>query len=196
VDSESLTHQYPQVLLSAEQIHKRVQEIGKQITRDFQGKTAYVVCVLESGFIFAADLLRELDVPVICQFVKPWSTQSSDNTTEIFYSPEVAVEGQDVLLVEAIVQSGVTTEFLIRNLIGRGAKSVKLATLLDKQSARRVSLQPDYYGFLLNESFVVGYGLGGSHLGRNLPYVAVGKEQAEGAGDFGLRPTPQGVNEV
>jgi len=196
VASESLTQQYPQVLLSAEQIHKRVQEMGKQITRDFQGKTAYIVCVLENGFIFVADLLRELDVPVICQFVKPWSTEASDNTTEIFYSPEVAVEGQNVLLVEAIVQSGVTTEFLMRNLMGRGARSVKLATLLDKQSARRVSLQPDYYGFLVNESFVVGYGLGGSHLGRNLPYIAVGKEQTEGTRDFGTRPTPRSSNEV
>jgi hypoxanthine phosphoribosyltransferase len=76
------------------------------------------------------------------------------------------------LLVEALVQSGITSEFLIRNLVGRGAAGVKLAVLLDKQSARRVSLQPDYFGFLMNESFVVGYGLGEPHLGRNLPYIA------------------------
>jgi hypoxanthine phosphoribosyltransferase len=82
------------------------------------------------------------------------------------------VKGQHVLLVEALVQSGLTSEFLIRNLVGRGAASVKLAVLLDKQSARRVSLQPDYFGFLMNENFVVGYGLGERHLGRNLPYIA------------------------
>jgi len=82
------------------------------------------------------------------------------------------VKGQHVLLVEALVQSGLTSEFLIRNLVGRGAASVKLAVLLDKQSARRVSLQPDYFGFLVNENFVVGYGLGERHLGRNLPYIA------------------------
>jgi hypoxanthine phosphoribosyltransferase len=196
VASKSLTQQYPKVLLSADQIRNRVQEMGKQITKDFQGKTAYVVCVLENGFIFVADLLRELDVPVICQFVKPWSTESSANTTEIFYSPEVEVQGKNVLLVEALVESGVTTEFLMRNLVGRGASSVRLAALLDKQSARRVSLQPDYYGFLLNESFVVGYGLGGSHLGRNLPYIAVAKEQAQSVRDFGTRPTPGSANEV
>lgn len=193
---ESLTQQYPKVFLSAEQIRKRVAEMAKQITRDFQGKTIYVVCVMENGFIFVADLLRELDVPVICQFVKPWSTESRAGTTEIFYSGEVQVQGANVLLVDALVESGVTTEFLIRNLMGRGASSVKLATLLDKQSARRVSLQPDYYGFLLNESFVVGYGLGGAHLARNLPYIAIARDQAQGIRDFGTRPTPRSANEV
>lgn len=86
------------------------------------------------------------------------------------------MQGQHVLLVEALVQSGVTTEFLMRNLAGRGAASVKLAALLDKQSARRVSLQPDYFGFLMTESFVIGYGLGAQLLGRNLPYIAARAE--------------------
>jgi hypoxanthine phosphoribosyltransferase len=175
--STSFLEQYPRVLLSEEQIKKRVREMGRQITSDFQGKTAYVICVLENAFVFAADLLRELDVPVICQFVKPSTSESDADTTEIFFSPEVEVAGRDVLLVEALVQSGVTTEFLIRNLMVRGANSVKLAILLDKQSARRVSLQPDYFGFLLNERFVVGYGLGGTHLGRNLPYIAMVEEE-------------------
>ena len=176
--SNSLNRQYPNVLVSADQIRKRVQEMGREISNDFQGKTVYVVCVLDNAFMFVADLVRELDIPVICQFMKPWSSEASATTTEIFYSPEVQVAGQHVLLVEALVQSGVTSEFLIRNLMGRGASSVKLAALLDKQSARRVHLQPDYYGFLLNESFVVGYGLGGTHLGRNLPYVAIAGEEA------------------
>jgi len=178
VASNSLSRQYPNALVSADQIRKRVQEMGREINRDFQGKTVYVVCVLDNAFIFVADLVRELDVPVICQFMKPWPSEASATTTEIFYSPEVQVAGQHVLLVEALVQSGVTSEFLIRNLMGRGASSVKLAALLDKQSARRVHLQPDYYGFLLNESFVVGYGLGGTHLGRNLPYIAIAGEEA------------------
>jgi hypoxanthine phosphoribosyltransferase len=179
VATNSLTQQYPRVLLSEEQIRKRVKEIGRRINEDFQGKTLYVVCVLENGFIFVADLLRELDIPVICQFVTP-SFSEIDGATRIFYSPEVEVRGQHVLLVEAVVQSGITTEFLMRNLAGRGASSVKLAVFLDKQSARRVSLQPDYYGFLLNEAFVVGYGLGGSHLGRNLPYVALAGGEPQG----------------
>jgi hypoxanthine phosphoribosyltransferase len=164
--------EYSRVLLSAEQIRKRVQEMARQISADFQGKTVHVVGVMENGFIFMADLVRELDLPVVCQFVRAEFKESNPSTTEIFFTPEVDVKGQHVLLVEALVQSGVTSEFLLRNLMGRGAASVKLAVLLDKQSARRVSLQPDYFGFLMNESFVVGYGLGEPHFGRNLPYVA------------------------
>ena len=131
-----------------------------------------MVAVMENGFIFMADLVRELDIPVVCQFVKGEFNDEHPSTMEIFYSPEVEVAGKDVLLVEALIQSGVTSEFLLRNLAGRGASSVKLAVLLDKQAARRVSLQPDYFGFLLNDSFVVGYGLGDVHSGRNLPYIA------------------------
>lgn len=164
--------EYPKVLLSAEQIRNRVQEMARQITHDFQGRTIHVVGVMENGFVFMADLVRELELPVVCQFVKAEFNDSDPNTTEIFFSPEIDVRGQHVLLVEVLVQSGITSEFLIRHMISREAASVKLAVLLDKQSARRVSLQPDYFGFLMNESFVVGYGLGERHLGRNLPYIA------------------------
>ncbi len=170
--SSGVQTEYPRVLLSAEQIRKRVQEMARQISRDFDGRTIHVVCVMENGFVFMADLVRELSGPVVCQFVKAEFDDSNPSTTEIFFSPEIDVKGQHVLLVEALVQSGITSEFLLRNLVGRGAASVKLAVLLDKQSARRVSLQPDYFGFLMNESFVVGYGLGERHLGRNLPYIA------------------------
>ncbi len=172
VQSEYLQSEFPRVLLSAEQIRKRVQEMARQISSDFQGKTIHVVGVMENGFILMADLVRELELNVVCQFVKAEFNDADPSTTEIFFSPEIDVKGQHVLLVEALVQSGVTSEFLIRNLMGRGAASVKLAVLLDKQSARRVSLQPDYFGFLMNESFVVGYGLGERHFGRNLPFIA------------------------
>jgi hypoxanthine phosphoribosyltransferase len=170
--SGSLQQEYPKVLISAEQIRKRVQEMARQISRDYQGQTIYVVGVMENGFVFMADLVRELDVPVVCHFVKPEFKDASASTTEIFFTPEVNVQGQHVLLVEAIIQSGVTSDFLIRHFQGRGASSVRLAVLLDKQASRRVSLQPDYFGFLMNHSFVVGYGLGNPHVGRNLPYIA------------------------
>ncbi|MGB8129375.1 MAG: phosphoribosyltransferase family protein [Candidatus Angelobacter sp.] len=168
----SVQSEYPRILLSAEQIKKRVQEMARRISADFQGKTIHAVGVMENGFVFMADLVRELDLDVVCQFVKAESKEANSSTIEIFFSPELDVKGQHVLLVEALVQSGITSEFLIRNLVGRGAASVRLAVLLDKQSARRVSLQPDYFGFLMNENFVVGYGLGERHLGRNLPYIA------------------------
>lgn len=172
MNSDGIVKEYPRILLSAEQIRKRVQELARQISADFKGKTVYAIGVLENGFIFMSDLVRELEVPVVCQFVKPAFKEPNSTTTEIFFSPEIDVHGQHVLLVEALVQSGITSEFLLRNLAARGAATVKLAVLLDKQSARRVPLQPDYFGFLMNESFVVGYGLGAPHLGRNLPYIA------------------------
>jgi hypoxanthine phosphoribosyltransferase len=169
------------VLISEEQIDKRVREIARQISEDFRGRTIYAVCVLENAFMFMADLVRAIDVPVVCQFVKP-EFREMPQGMEIFFSPEVEVTGADVLLIEALVQTGVTSEFLMRNLYGRGAKSVKLVAMLDKQSARRVSLQPDYFGFLIEEAFVVGYGLGAPDLGRNLPYVAHRVENPATAG--------------
>ncbi len=174
--SEARAVQTERVLLSAEQIQKRVKEVARQISEDYKGKTLHAVCVLENGFMFMADLIRDITVPLVCQFVKPEFTEvqtGSVTTTEIFFSPEIKVEGQHVLLIEALVQSGITSDFLIRNVMARGAASVKLAVLLDKQTARRISLQPDYFGFLIDESFVVGYGLGAPHLGRNLPYIGV-----------------------
>lgn len=165
------------VVVTTEQIQKRIAAIGRQITDDYQGKTLNVVCVLENGFLFAADLIRSLDLPTVCHFVKPFTREILKNnvtTTEIFFSPELEVKGNDVLLVEGLMETGVTTEFLVRNLIGRGATSVRVATLLDRTSQRRVGIQPDYFGFLINEEFVFGYGLGAPELGRNLPYVAAG----------------------
>ena len=174
--SEARAVQTERVLLTAEQIQKRVKELARQISEDYKGKTLHAVCVLENGFMFMADLLRDVTVPVVCQFVKPEFTDvqtGTVTTTEIFFSPEIRVQGEHVLLIEALVQSGITSDFLIRNVMGRGAASVKLAVLLDKQTARRISLQPDYFGFLIDESFVVGSGLGAPQLGRNLPYIGV-----------------------
>jgi hypoxanthine phosphoribosyltransferase len=170
--SNSLSQEFPRVLLSADQIRKRIQEMARQIAKDFAGKTLYMVAVMENGFVFVSDLMRELDLPIVCQFVRGEYKQPDQATMEIFYAPEVDVRDKDVLLVEALIESGITSEFLLRNLIGRGASSVKLAVLLDKQASRRVSLQPDYFGFLMSDVFVVGYGLGAPHLGRNLPYIA------------------------
>jgi hypoxanthine phosphoribosyltransferase len=161
-------------LFSAEQIQKRVAEIARQVSKDYQDKSLNVVCVLENGFMFMADIVRQLEIPVICQFVRPEfkdTLKGSTATTEIFFTPEVEVTGRNILLIEALVQTGVTSEFLIRNFTSRGAATVKLAALLDKQSERKVSLTPDYLGFLLDEQYVVGYGLGAPQLGRNLPFI-------------------------
>lgn len=162
------------ILLNAEQIQKRIRELARQITDDYHGKTCSVVAVLENGFMFVSDLVRYLEVPVTCQFIKPHMQELSGggiSRKEINYSPSVEVRGQHVLLVEGLVQSGITSDYLMHHFKSQGAVSVKLAAFLDKSSSRRVSLRPDYFGFVLDESFVAGYGLGSPHLNRNLPYV-------------------------
>jgi hypoxanthine phosphoribosyltransferase len=161
------------VIIPADQIQKRVREMARQISDDYNGKTVHALGILENGFIFLADLVRALEVPVICQFVKPRYREDLGNMLEIFFSHELDIRDQYVLLVEGLVHSGVTTEFLMNDLRARGAASVKLATLLDRQSARRVQLQPDYFGFLVDSAFLMGYGLGSpEQTNRNLPYLA------------------------
>jgi hypoxanthine phosphoribosyltransferase len=168
-------------VIAAEQIRKRVKELGRQISDDYQGQTIQALAVLENAFMFMADLVRALDVPVICQFIKPkYSKQPVSDAgnpaaeiMEIFFSHEPDIRGQHILLVEGLVHSGVTSEFLMSDLRARGAASVKLVTLLDRQSARRVALQPDYFGFLVDDVFLVGYGLGAvEQTNRNIPYLA------------------------
>ena len=162
-------------IIPAEQIHKRVREMGRQISDDYRDHTLHVLGILENGFMFMADLVRSMEITVICQFIKPKYTRRVDGNVEsmeIFFSHDAEVKGKDILLVEGLVHSGVTGEFLINDLRARGAASVKLATLLDRQSARRVRLQPDYFGFLVDEVFVVGYGLGSAEqTGRNFPGI-------------------------
>ena len=163
-------------VISADQIQKRIRELGRQISDDYRNETVVALGILENSFIFMSDLVRALDVPVICTFIKPRYKQSKQGETallEIQFSHELAIEGKHVLLVEGLVHSGVTTEFLMSDLRARGAASVKLATLLDRQAARRVQLQPDYFGFLVDDAFLCGYGLGSpEQTGRNLPYLA------------------------
>lgn len=167
----------PRPVISTEQIQKRVKELGRQISDDYKGQTIQMLAVLENAFMFQADLVRALEVPVVCQFIKPkyskTQAESSNEVMEIFFSHEPDIHGQHILLVEGLVHSGVTSEFLMSDLRSRGAASVKLVTLLDRQSARRVPLQPDYFGFLVDETFLVGYGLGEvEQTSRNLPFLA------------------------
>src|SRR5246500_4573460 len=169
----------PRQVISAEQIQKRVKELARQISDDYRGQTIQMLAVLENAFMFQADLVRALEVPVVCQFIKPKYTRpeagSGSDVMEIFFSHEPDIPGKHILLVEGLVHSGVTSEFLMNDLRARGAASVKLVTLLDRQSARRVALQPDYFGFLVDETFLVGYGLGAmEQINRNIPYLAAG----------------------
>jgi len=163
-------------VISADQIQKRVRELGRQISDDYHGKTVVALGILENSFMFMADLVRAVDVPVVCTFIKPRYKQTQQGEApllEIFFSHELKIEGKHILLVEGLVHSGVTSEFLMGDLRARGAASVRLATLLDRQSARRVALQPDYFGFLVDEAYLCGYGLGSpEQTERNLGYLA------------------------
>jgi hypoxanthine phosphoribosyltransferase len=183
--TEAAQPQAPTVVIGAEQIRDRIRQLARQISDDYRGTTLYCVGVLEDGFIFMADLVRELDVAVICQFIKPEHQeipQGAGTATEIFFSPEVNVPGAHVLLVQGLVETGITSEFLMRNLLARGAASVKLAALLDRPSSRRISLQPEYVGFTVDDRYVFGYGLGAPELSRNLPYVASRSQGASVSG--------------
>src|ERR1700737_237898 len=168
-------------VISTEHIQKRVKELGRQISDDYKGNTIQALAVLENSFMFMADLMRVLDVPVVCQFIKPkYSKQQGNNAgeiLEIFFSHEPDIRGHHILLIEGLVHSGLTSEFLMNDLRAGGAASVKLCTLLDRQSARRVALQPDYFGFLVDEAFLVGYGLGGGEKTNPNPPFSGQKKQ-------------------
>jgi len=176
-------------VISADQIQKRVRELGRQISDDYRGRTVVALGILENSFLFMADLVRSVDVPVTCAFIKPIYKQSKQGESpllEILFSHELAIAGKHVLLVEGLVHSGVTSEFLMSDLRGRGAASVKLVTLLDRQSARRVQLQPDYFGFwwMMRISAAMGWQCGadgaesavcGSNDVNRVPMNSVGK---------------------
>ena len=164
-------------VIAAEQIQKRIKEVARHISDDYRGHTIQALAVLENAFMFMADLVRAVEVPVVCQFIKPKYSKQQEGEpgeiVEIFFSHEPDIRGQHILLVEGLVHSGVTSEFLMNDLRARGAASVKLVTLLDRQSARRVALQPDYFGFLVDDAFLVGYGLGtAEQTNRNMAYLA------------------------
>lgn len=178
--------QGPEVLLSEEQIGKRVAEMAGQIAAGNQGRTLHVVAILDNGFMFMCDLVRHLKGPVVCQFIKAETHDIVENGKErrhILYTPGLDVEGKDILLVDAILQTGVTLDHLIHQFLVKKARSVRTAVLVDRPEERRVGLQPDFSGFEIQgqNRFLVGYGLGHQDLYRNLPYIGELAGQAKSA---------------
>jgi hypoxanthine phosphoribosyltransferase len=159
-------------VVTAEQIGRRVREMARVIERDYSGQRLHLIAVLDNSYVFLSDLARALDMAVLCDFIRPAIKHDGD-AMEIFFAPEPDVRGAHVLLIRGLVHTGITTEFLSRTLLAQGAASVKVATLLDRPSGHRVALQPEYFGFIVDEKFVCGYGIAGpGGLGRNLPYIA------------------------
>ena len=160
------------VAFSAARIATRVAALGREITRAYQGRRLDVVVTLDRGFVFAADLIRQIDAPVVCHFVNEDVRdieQSGHPRREVFFGARPELKGRDVLLVDAVIESGVTQEFLLRRFGESQPRSLRLAVLLDKPPRRRVGLEPDYFGFRTasNDTWV-GYGLAASNgIGRN-----------------------------
>jgi hypoxanthine phosphoribosyltransferase len=162
-------------VISAKQIQKRLGELAHQINRDYRGKTLHVVGVLENSFVFMADLIRALKMPVLCYFVRADihdTAQGGVPTREITYTPRVEAAGKDLLLVEGILQSGMTMDHLYRYLLGQNPASVRTVSLVEKTDERKVDVPTDYIGFRATGKFLVGYGLGYQDRYKNLPYIA------------------------
>lgn len=165
-----------EILLTREQIAARVKEMGQQITSDFAGKDMVAICILKGAAVFFVDLVREIDVPMSMDFMaisSYGSATKSSGVVRILKDLDKPINGKDVLVIEDIVDSGMTLSFLKENLLSRGAKSLKIATLLDKPERRRVPLDVDYSGFVIPDEFVVGYGLDYAEKYRNLPDIGV-----------------------
>lgn len=163
------------VILSEKQIQKRVREIARQVNRDYQGEDVTVVGILEDGFMFMADLIRHLKVRAACCFLKADVRDGQLGAVpvrEIMYTPKIEAAGKNILLVDAILQSGVTLDHLYRYMLGRNARSVRTATLIEKADERKVAVPTDYVGFKCRGKFLVGYGMGYQERYRNLPFVA------------------------
>ena len=162
-------------LISKEAIEKRVVELAQEISRDYIGKTICAVCVLKGAFIFAADLVRHIEGDVEVDFMDVSSygkgMRSSSNMSLILDLQE-SIEGKDVLLVEDIADTGRSIHFIRKQLEERNPNSIRLCTLLDKPDARvMLNVEPDYYGFIIPDKFVVGYGLDCGQKYRHLPYI-------------------------
>jgi hypoxanthine phosphoribosyltransferase len=163
-------------LFSAAQIAARVRELGAAVTRDYAGRNLVIVCVLKGSFVFAADLARAIDLPLRIDFLGVRSygegTESS-GVVQITQDLSRPIEHDDVLLVEDIVDTGLTIAHLMNLLSTRAPSSIKVCALLHKPGRSRVQVAIDYVGFTIDDRFVVGYGLDVAERYRNLPYIAV-----------------------
>ena len=164
------------VLFSEDAIRNRVSELGREISRDYAGKAPILVSILKGGFIFLADLVRCIDVPCEMDFMVVSSYEDrteSSGVVRILSDLGLNIEGRHVLVVEDIVDSGLTLDYLRELLLARNPASLGVVTLLDKHERRRVHVPVDYVGFRIPDEFVVGYGLDYAQRFRNLPYITV-----------------------
>jgi hypoxanthine phosphoribosyltransferase len=173
---EHLNETVGEVLIDASRIQRRVRELGAQITADYQGKTPHVVAILKGASIFHADLVRAIDLGVTLDFIAVGSygaSTLSSGEVRVLKDLDESLEGRDVLLVEDILDTGLTLHYLIHNLESRGPKSLTVAALLNKPSRRKIEVPAHYVGFEIPDRFVIGYGLDYSQRYRNLPDICI-----------------------
>jgi len=165
-----------EILIPEKKIRERVAQLGKEISRDYKGKIPVLVNILKGGIIFLSDLVREMDVLHEIDFMSVSSYESETESTgvvRILSDLSINIEGRDVIIVEDIVDSGLTLDYIRHILQARHPKSLRICTLLDKRARREVAVPLDYVGFEIPDAFVIGYGLDYVQKYRNLPYVAV-----------------------
>jgi len=162
-------------ILSAEQIAQRVQELGREITQDYQGKTLDMIGILKGSFIFMADLVRCIDLDLTLDFMRVSSYENNENTGNIKLEYDVTqpIKDKHVLIIEDIVETGTTLRYLLKAISAREPASLKLCSLLHKPGRTQSKVQIDYVGFEIDDAFVIGYGLDYKGLRRNLPYVGI-----------------------
>lgn len=164
------------VLISAEEIARRVRELGEEISRDYGDKDLVVVGILKGAVIFMSDLIRQIEVLLEMDFMATSSygeATESSGVVQLLKDLDTAIEGRDVLIVEDIIDTGLTLSYLAKLLLSRKPASLKTAVLLDKPDRRQIDFVVDYVGFVVPDEFVVGYGIDCKHKFRELPYVGV-----------------------
>jgi hypoxanthine phosphoribosyltransferase len=162
------------------EIANRVKELAREIEQAYEGRDFTVLGVLDDSFVFLADLLRAINIPSRTAFLR-YDHQSLGGLQDITFSTQVDLSKREVLLVEGVLDTGVTQEYLIKQLGAHGATSVRLCVLVDKPDGRRVQLEPDWRAFETHESYVFGYGLGFQDRWRGLPYLATFAPKEEGS---------------
>lgn len=178
-----MKHDIKEILLSEQQIGAKVSELGARITKDYQGKNPLIVSVLKGSYVFMADLTRKIETECTIDFMVVSSYgkgAKSSGEVQIIKDIETKIEGRDLLIVEDILDSGVTLNYLMKVLKARGANSIRLCTLLSKPERRKVEIEIDYLGFEVPDEFVVGYGLDYAERYRNLPYIGILKPSVYG----------------
>src|SRR5436189_1557911 len=183
LEATEFTNQNLETLYTQQQIADRIRELGAEITRDYAGKDLVLVSVLKGSCVFLADLMRAIDLRLTIDFMSVSSYKNelkSSGDVEILKDLSNSIRGKDVLVVEDIIDTGLTLSRLLEILGSRGANSIKLASFLDKPEPRiKTELKIDYTGFVVPNKFVVGYGLDAAGRYRNLPFIAVVKDPSQ-----------------